>query len=157
MTIPDTLATLEVLSREMVECPCNLWHYAAMHSCAPGTHTKSCACHGTGLVLRCPELTEECSPTHFYLDCRAAHDATCCSGTGRVLKQGPALLVAVLHILQAGWSKFSVGRNPEVGWIIRPADYYDAAEWERQGIGDTLEAAAVQALAALAQRGKDAG
>jgi len=140
MTTPDTQATLEALARETVECP---------QKHARRTEPLCTVCHGTGLVLRYKELTEEC-PGYLYLGTdppEVYHPKDCnCSGTGRVPLQGPALLVAVdeaigphTHHFDGQYHGYVVGATGEI---------------EVWGLTDRL-AAAVKALAALAQRGKD--
>ena len=143
--MPDTMTTLEALRRETVVCP----HCGGTKFQYRGHdyhHIPCPHCHGTGLVLRYLELTEACPDTRSYLHGEAIHDARCCSDSGRVLKQGPALLVAVEECLGPHSHYFDGEYHTYESHLV--------GDFAVFGIPDRL-AAAVSALAALGQRGKD--
>jgi hypothetical protein len=152
MTTPDTMTTLEALARETVECP-----GCVLIDDKEGWGRACPDCEGEGEVLRYKELTEKChkcSGRGVYFDpsdgtgkpepCRMFRCVN-----GRVPLQGPALLVAAEGYLgTAGtwYYKFIPNSNIHPG---KPHEYI--VNHEAYVATDRL-AAAVQALAALAQR-----
>jgi len=147
--MPEVTDTLATLAWETRECPTCVLIYDK-----EGWGRACPDCRGDGMVLRWPGLTETCRPCcgqgtlPIFLASGERDTLGCpfCSGTGRVLKQGAKLLVAVEEAL----GPHTHQKHREDG-----LHYYWTPMQPAFKNSDRL-AAAVSALAALAQRGKDA-
>jgi len=113
------------------------------------TKPKECPdCNATGYHLG--RLLRACIYDHVGGDCLGPIlvEPLNCQGRSHILRPEAELAGPMTVELQRGWGKLEMACNPNIGWIIRPPNFYDDLKLcaMRQGIGATLELALADAL-----------